>query len=81
MRINASQKGTNIASRHSFDPGASQLRRQYYATETWLYAVGARVWGQPPQIIKQKELIINNSLHFTPAPYRKKILFAAMHYG
>ena len=26
MRINAPQKGTNIAHRHGFDSGASQLR-------------------------------------------------------
>ena len=45
MRSNAPQKGTNIADRHGFDPGASQLRGHCFATEPWLYAAGAREEG------------------------------------
>ena len=33
MRNNAPQKGTTIAHRHGFDPGASQLQGHCFATE------------------------------------------------
>ena len=59
MRINASQKGTNIAHRHGVDPRASQLRGHCFVTEPRLYAAGAMVGGSFHKLKKQTENAIN----------------------
>ena len=79
MRINAPQKGTNIAHRHGFDPGASQLQGHCFATEPRLYAAGARVGGKFPQI-KIKNLKKCNKLSIIPcilvqSPTSKHLLY------
>ena len=83
MKIIAPQKGTNIAHRHGFDTGASQLRGHCFVTKPWLYTVGARVGGSFHKLKKKQKMqyIFNNFIAFFPGPQQKKILWTAMHYG
>ena len=64
------KKGTSVADRHGFYYGASQKRGLCWATESRLYAVGARVRRHT-----------HKSLSLSPGPQKEKFLFRAMHYG
>ena len=66
MRINASQKGTNIAHRHSFDPGASQ----YAPAPTNL-----------PKRRKCNELSKIHCISPPPDPQQEQIFCRTMQYG